>query len=378
MTTTLCPADRSYPTDQTITCSHLPDGRRAWIVTGYREARAVLSDARFVIPPAGRIDTAAAAKRSTPIESDQHVHIRKIAATMFGARRAAGLRDTTTNLVERLVEDMRTGGPPADIVAVLAGPLPVAVIGMLLGVTIADREQICAWSDVSWSLSGYTAQEVDAARAALRAYVTGLVEPRANGTTEGFFCEILRGGGRQIVAPEELIEFGVALLIAGHQTTRSHLASSLFLLLREPHRWNMLCQTPSVIDRTVEELLRYIPVVGCPGSLPRVADVDVELAGVHIVKGDLVFAVYAAANRDPEIFDHPNHLDLNRDRNPHIAFGFGFHRCLGAELARMELQVALGVLCSSLPSLRLAVPPQEVTWRTDFLIQGPSTVPVRW
>uniref|UniRef100_UPI0005BC93F0 cytochrome P450 n=2 Tax=Protofrankia TaxID=2994361 RepID=UPI0005BC93F0 len=148
----------------------------------------------------------------------------------------------------------------------------------------------------------------------------------------------------------------------------------IYTLLARRQYWQRLVDNPELVPQAVEELSRYIPL-DASAKLARIATEDIELGGQLVRAGEALLVQLDSANRDEAVFDHPNELDFDRADNPHIAFGHGAHHCLGAPLARLELQVALGTLVRRLPGLRLAVPADEVQWRSDRLVRA---LPVRW
>ena len=175
----------------------------------------------------------------------------------------------------------------------------------------------------------------------------------------------------------ELIGLGIGILIAGHETTMNQIGNMTFLLLTRPDRGAALRGDAEAVTRGVEELLRFTPL-GASAGFARIALEDVELSGTLVRAGEAVIAATQAANRDPEVFDDPEELVLDRPSGPTLAFGFGPHHCLGAQLARMELQEAIGGLLNGFPELRLAVPADEVPWRQGALVRGPERLPLAW
>ena len=220
------------------------------------------------------------------------------------------------------------------------------------------------------------AELVEDAMSSLITYITGLVDAKLGrtGQPEDLLDEPVRAreSGDRLDA-EELVVFGVNLLVAGHETSANQIASFVATLLRDPVHWDRLAADHDLVPSAVEELLRYNRLSDV-GQL-RVALEDVELHGVTIRAGDGVMAALSAANRDPRVFDDPDELDLDRRDNRHLAFGFGPHFCLGAHLARIELQESLLALLRHFPTLRLAVPADQLQMRR-VLVSGLATLPV--
>jgi cytochrome P450 len=365
----------------------LPYGGPAWLVTRYRDARTVLADARF-----SRAATVGAdLPRSTPaaqpgasllnLDPPQHSRLRRLVASAFTARRVAQLRPRTQAIVGELLEDMITAGPPADLCASLAWPLPVTVICELLGVPPADQVRFHAWANRMSGLSG-SPESTEEVRGQFRAYLAELVarlvaERRAEPTTDLLSQLVAACDDGHRLSDGELIQLGVTLLVTGHESTASQLGNFAYTLLTRPPLWRRLTEEPGLVAAAVEELLRFTPLFA-GGGFPRIVTEDLELCGQRLHAGDAVIVELASANRDESVFDHPDQLDLFRVNNPHVAFGHGAHHCLGAPLARMELQVALGALTRRLPRLRLAVPAEDITWRANRFFRGVQSLPVTW
>jgi cytochrome P450 RapN len=175
----------------------------------------------------------------------------------------------------------------------------------------------------------------------------------------------------------ELVDFGMALLLGGFETTANQIANFVAVLPRYPDHLAQLRADPELVPAAIEELLRMMPL-GLHGGFVRIAMEDVELSGGTVRKGEAILAELHAANRDPEVFERPDELDFHREQNPHLIFGFGPHHCVGAQLARLELQVALGTLLARFPALDCAIPQEEITYSPAKLVRGPETLPVTW
>lgn len=360
----------------------LPYGDETWLVTRLDDAKFVLGDPRFSRAVGDRD-----APRMTPfdfiaetilgIDPPHHTHLRKLAARAFTVRRVEALRDATRTLVRGLVDDLAAAGPPASLTEIVAVPMPVTVICTLLGVPTEDRASFRTWSA---SLIATDTDDPEVARegnAALLAYVGELVTLRRKEPADDLISAMLAArDADERLSDEEVVMLVMNLLIAGHETTTNQLPNFCFLLLRDPRRWAALAADPGLVPRAVEELLRYVPLLP-GGAMPRYATEDVEVGGVTVPAGESVVVDLAAANRDPAVFPGPEGLDLAREHNPHVAFGHGAHHCIGAPLARMELQEALTALVTRLPGLRLAVPPEEVRVRPS-MVTGLVDLPVTW
>jgi cytochrome P450 len=273
---------------------------------------------------------------------------------------------------------MIAGGAPADLAESLSWPLPITVICELLGVPVEDRDKFRTWTDQILSLSGHDLERIEEARVGLYGYLAELIAQRRVEPTEDLLGQLVIARDEDDrLSEEELIGFGVTLLVAGHETTANQTGNFVYLLLEHPERWQQLVDDPDLVPSAVEEMLRFVPLAAS-AAFSRIAKEDVEVGGQLVRAGEAVVAHFAIANRDTAVFEHPDELDLTRQENPHIAFGHGVHHCLGAPLARMELQLAVGTLVRRLPGLRLAVPADDVTWRADRLVRGVRALPVAW
>jgi cytochrome P450 RapN len=362
----------------------MPFGGEGWLATGYQEVKTILADPRFSRSATIGRDMA----RTSPavetnasllsLDPPDHGRLRKLVAKAFTARRTELLRDRAQEIVDSALDAVEAQGPPADLVATLNMPLPITIICDLLGVPEDERVGFQGWTDVMLGYGAFTAEEIDAAMDSLMGYIAGMVAERRRVPSDdmlGLLVEARDGEDR--LSEEELISFGVTLLVAGHETTANMIGNVVYTLFDRPELLKSLRAEPELLPAAVEELARFIPL-GSVVALPRVALEDVRLGGATIRAGDSVLVSMMAANRDPSVFADPNEIDFHREANPHIAFGHGVHHCLGAPLARMELQVAVGSLFRRFPTLDLAVPVEDVEFKRGRLIRGPVTLPVTW
>ncbi|MFB9546899.1 cytochrome P450 [Micromonospora sagamiensis] len=367
-----------------LTRVRLPYAGEAWLATRYRDVRKVLTDPRFSRAAAMGPDV----PRQTPdppfvstimdVDRPEHGRLRRLVAVAFTERRIDGLRPYVREVAHRLVDDMLRQGPPTDLTQALALPLPMTVICRTLGVPLADRAEFRRWTESLVALRRITAEEFRAVVDALEAYLRDLIRQRRAQPTDDLLSALVQArdeGSR--LSEQELLSFGVTLLAAGFETTASHIASSTYLLLTRPGLWTGLVTDADRMATTVEELLRFVPLNGGTG-LARVAVEDVEFDGVTVRAGEAVFVSTISANRDEEAFPDADTFRLDREPEPHLAFGWGPHRCLGARLATMELHEAIAVLRERVPTLRLAVPPDSVDWKTGTILRGPRELPVTW
>ena len=224
--------------------------------------------------------------------------------------------------------------------------------------------------------TAHSITEVMAAHAELLAYLAELIAQRREHPTGDLLgaLVVLRDEG-DALSEDELVNLGLAMLVGGYETTAAQLGKSMLCLLLHPDEVRKIQADPEVIATAVEELLRFVPL-SSGTALAWVATEDVELSGVMVRAGDAVMASAAGANLDDTVFDEPERFDVTRDPNPHLSFGHGTHFCLGAHLARMEMQVAIGTLFTRFPGVHLAVPAGEVPWRVGSAVWGLEALPV--
>ena len=257
-------------------------------------------------------------------------------------------------------------------------PLPVTIICEMLGVPLSERAVFRAGADAALSTTSMTPEQRAAARDEMLGFMARLIAQRRAEPADDLLTALVQARDEDDrLSEDELLAMGVGILIAGHETTMNHLANFVFTVLTTPGLADSLRADPEAVAPAVEELLRYVPL-GTGSGFPRVALTDVEMGGVTVRQGESVMVAIHAANRDETVFDDPEHLHTDRTENPHVAFGHGPHHCLGAQLARMEMQVALGELLRGFPDLRLAVPADEVPWRSGGLVRGPRELLVAW
>lgn len=361
-----------------------PFGGVAWLVTRYEHARSVLSDPRFGRAAA----TGPGVPRMTPepggaasilfADPPEHSRLRRLVATAFSGRAIQRMRTYIARTVDDLLASMRRHGAPADLVEQFALPLPVKVICELLGVPHEDRHRFRTWVEPVMSSTAHTSEQIRTALDEFSDYLGDLVEARRASPTDDLVGSLIQARDEQgSLSEQELVTFIGVLLVAGQENTSNQLANSTYTLLSESGLFATLRNRPELVASAVEELLRFV-VIGTGVTFARIAMTDVVLGETTIPKGDAVMVCLAAANRDPRVFADPETVQLDREPNPHLVFGPGIHHCLGASLARMELQEAIGALVRTLPTLRLSVAPEEVAWKAGLVVRGPVALPVAW
>ena len=363
------------------------DGLGMWLAFGHAEADAVLRDRRL-----GRLWRLRWPEEALPAYTLLHVHsmleneppvhtrLRRLVAAAFGRGQVERLRSRIAAVAAGLadaVAEAGSDGSAVDLLPLYAEPLPVAVIAELLGVPEPDRGLLRPWSNAIVKVYEYgvtAAQRVAAERAAAEyvAYVRSLLAERRRRPGPDLLSELvaIRDTDGSRLSEDELVATAVLLQMAGHEASVNVVGNGVLALLRWPAELARLRADPELARTAVEELIRY----DSPLQLfERTAVSDAAVGGVRIAAGQKVAALLGAANRDPAVFADPDRLDVGRADNPHIGFGAGIHYCLGAPLARVELQVSLSTLLTRFPRLALAGEPVR---RPEFVIRGLSRLPV--
>ncbi|MFG3528933.1 cytochrome P450 [Streptomyces sp. NPDC047917] len=374
---------RSEHGGQPVSRARLFDGRTVWLVTGHAEARSLLVDQRLSSDrenpafPFFAERLAASSLRRVEllgVDDPEHNVQRRMLIPSFTVRRTASLRPQIRATVDRLLDAMVKQGPPADLVDSFALPVPSMVICALLGVPYDDHEFFEAQSRKL--LRGPAAADVESARDALDEYFHVLIGQKQATPGEGLLDELI---AKQLetgaVDRQELVRLAQILLIAGHETTANMISLGTFTLLQHPDQLARMRESDGLMPSAVEELLRFLSIAD---GISRVAVDDIEVGGVTIRAGDGVLLTTSVINRDETVYPAPDELDLGRNARNHVAFGFGVHQCLGQNLARAELEIALPALFDRLPELRLAVPAEEVPFKPGDTIQGLLEMPVTW
>ncbi|MDT0323390.1 cytochrome P450 [Streptomyces millisiae] len=357
-----------------------PDGSTGWLVTGHALVRQVLADPRFssrteLLRSPVRVDPHEPAPPGMFIGMDEpeHARYRKLLTGQFTVRRTRALAARIERIVGDRLDAIEAAGPPADLVRAFALPVPSLVICELLGVPYDFHEDFQRWTTAMVSTAS-SPEESRAAEEALTAFLADIVAAKRTTPTDDLLGGVIAAGG---LTDEEAVGIAMLLLVAGHETTSGMLSLGTFALLRHPDQLALLRADPTLVDGAIEELLRYLSITQFEVAA-RTALVDVELGGRLIRAGEPVTLSIPAANRDPAVFADPDDLDITRSPNGHVAFGHGAHACLGQQLARAELRVALPALLRRFPRLRLAVAPEEVPLRHRMPIYGAHRLPVTW
>ncbi|MFE4594546.1 cytochrome P450 [Streptomyces laurentii] len=364
-------------------------GVDAWLVTRYEDVRRLSADPRLSRAQAcgEGAPRVGGTMHTTPemiisLDGAEHARLRKLVAGAFTMRRVERMRDNVQRVTDELLDDMAAKGGAVDLVQQLAVPLPLTVIGELLGVPAQDLREFEQWARAFATVDDRAGGEASLhALGKLSEYIVGLIAEKRANPTDDMLSELIaaRDDDDRLSEPE-LVTFGFTLIGAGFDTTANQLANSVLALLADhPEQWRALVEDSTRIPRAVEELLRHVNLFATDTSgFPRIAAEDIEVGDVTIPKGDAVLLALASANRDPEVFADPDRLDLARERNPHIAFGHGMHYCLGKHLGRMEMEIALEGLTRRFPDLRLADPDAELPWHVGEINHTLTSLPVVW
>ncbi len=362
-----------------------PAGVDAWVFTRYDDVRTVLRDPRLSSRSAPSEHVVVDADLEREIESGQILHVdgpahrrlRRLLATEFAVKRMEAYRPRIAKLVDEHIDAMLAAGGPLDLVEAFALPIPSLVICELLGVPYADRAEFQARSALLVAIDADPDESMQAMEA-ISQYMAGLVMAKQAKRDDDLLSRVITRSEElgEGVTLEELVSIGFTLLIAGHETTANMIALSTLALLREPGQLAALREQPELAVTAVEELLRYLSVVQF-GLFRHVTD-EIPAGPATLEAGDYLVAALSAANRDSAVFDNPDELDVTREGAAHVAFGFGPHQCLGQQLARVELQEVFSRLYTRIPTLRLAVPFEEIQFKDNTLVYGVHTLPVTW
>ena len=373
-----------------------PDGSgNLWVVLGYEDSIAVLSDPRFIKDRARAVastntpgqpggSSAALSWRRDMLRVDppDHTRLRSILAKAFTPHAVERLRPFIQRRTDALLDAVRGRGH-MDVISELAFPLPIAVLCELLGIAPAACSQFSAMAHALLLAPDAAAdsQAADATASLLEELlqsIKGLIAKKRVDPGPDLTSALIRAaeGEGAVLSEIELVSMLWLLIYAGYETTVNLIGNGVLALLQHPRELRKLQQDPSLLPAAVEEILRYTTPVLL--STPRFASQDISLHGKVIRKGERVFVSLIAADTDPRGFVDPQRFDVTRPEKEsrHLAFGRGIHYCLGAPLARLEGQIALGTLLKRLPSLRPAQELAELSWTQNLLARGVHSLKV--
>jgi cytochrome P450 len=362
----------------------LPFGEPCWVATRYEDAKTVYGDRRF--------GKALGVGKNTPrmyetkiddptLMANQdppgHTRLRRLTSGAFAPAQMREMRTWVEGLVDRLLDDL-AADDDHDFVADVAWPLPMRVIGKILGMPDAEVPKFRQFVDDMLSI-GSPMETRLAALEGMRAAIRGLIEERRAQSTDDLLSLMVHARDEDDrLSEEELVSLGQSLVLAGFETTAAQLGSSVYTLMSNRRLWQELLDDRDVMPAAFEELWRWIPSFRHGMPMIRWASEDVELSGgVVIPGGQAVLAEHQVANRDESVFAHASELDFHRkDPEPHLALGWGAHRCLGAQLAHMEVEVTLENLLDRFPRMELAVAAADVKWSPSTFLRSPAELPL--
>ncbi|MGO4461572.1 cytochrome P450 [Streptomyces sp. M-16] len=362
----------------------LPYGGDAWLVTRYEDVRAALADQR--------LSRAAVVNKDVPrrqkmlvgpegimyMDPPDHSRLRRLLTKAFTKRRVEQLRPRVEEIAAELAGNLASQGSPADLVAHYSWPLPTRVICELLGVPYEDREVFRRGADALMQGDTLPHAEFTSRVNELCFYIMDLIARRRASPSDDMLSALIQArdeGDR--LTEQELVSLTVVLLAGGHETTANQITNFVYTLLRHPAQLALLRERPELLPRAVDELMRYIPL-GTGHHAAMIATEELEIGGTTIAEGEAVYVHIHSANHDATAFADPERLDLTREDNHHMGFGHGVHFCVGAQLARMELGVAVKALVDRFPTLELGIEDDAIAWRASLLVRGPLELPVRW
>ncbi|MGW2545093.1 cytochrome P450 [Kitasatospora sp. NPDC001574] len=370
----------------------LPTGTPVWLVSRHADVRKVLTDQRLGrstlyapgAPPVSRTPNLLDDPSSMlNIDGAEHQRLRRTVQRAFTPRATARWRPWVASVIESLLNELIDQGSPADVVAGYTRPLPVAVISRLMGLDGLDGKRLAHWSDHALSTSAYSAEAIRSAMEEFAAFGADLIAERRAAPGDDLVSGLLAAAAETPgITEQQLVSLVIGLVVAGHETTMTSLGNAVVYLLGDGRdAWGQLASDERSAAAATEQLLRAVPLGDAdvlPGLLRRAVE-DVEIGGVLIPAGSVVAASTDAANTDPSVFTGDLLTELFSPlAGPMLTFGAGPHHCLGAWLARMELELALHRLARRLPSLRLAEPADAIGWRRGLLTRSPQSLQVAW
>lgn len=361
------------------------DGNRPWLLTRHEDVKKALSQSSLSAEPLregyphvyeARMAADKADTSFIRLDSPEHGRLRRMVIKEFTVRNVEKEKPHVQQVVDRLIDNMLAGPQPVEFVKEFAEVLPTEVITHLLGIPFEDREMFHRATQVQFG-STSAPEEVKASLKELLTYLDDLISKKENDPQDDILSRLV---SEQLVpghvSRSTLVDITRLLLSAGHQTSINMTALSVLTLLEHPKELAKIQSNPELIRGTVQELLRYLSVI--QSGVRRVVREDTEVNGHPLKKGDGLICSLPSANRDEDVFVDPDRFDVTRDASAHLAFGYGIHQCLGQILARVELEVTIETLFARIPSLRLAVPFEELRFRHDMFVYGVYELPLEW
>jgi len=366
------------------------DGSTPWLITGHEVARELFADARVSVDD--RLDgfphwnehmLSTVHKRPRSVftsDAEEHTRFRRMLSKPFTFKRVEGLRPAVQTIADNRVDALLAGPNPGDIVSTVGLPVPSLVISELLGVPYEDAD---FFQEQAQRGTGRYATEEDTAQgaASLAKYIANLIRARMRSPSEDLVSDLAERVNAEEISVREATQLALGVLIAGHETTANMISLSVAALLEHPDQLAVIRDAddpkgPKVVAAAVEELMRYLSIIQT--GQRRIAIEDIDVGGETIRAGEGIILDIAPANWDSRQFPDPDRLELRREDGAHVGFGYGRHQCVGQQLARMELQIVLPTLFRRVPTLRLAVPVDELPFKHDTLAYGVYELPVTW
>ncbi len=361
-------------------------GRPAWALTRYEDVRQVLGDR--TMSSNGKLRTYPhqfpvpeemleyIAFPFSAMDAPEHTVRRRMVIPEFTAKRIQDLQPRMQEIVDDQIDRMLATGGPVDLVEELAAPVPSLLFCEMLGADPADIEYFRRYAEVTMNRNSGM-EEAAGAIAEMDEFLDELITQKAKNPGDDLLSRIAaKLPDEESLEQEDLVAIARLLVIAGFDTTTNMISLGTVVLLQHPEQLAELRQDPSLIPQAIEELLRYLSIVD--SATVRVATRDVELSGVAISKGDGIIALNGAANWDGSVFENPERFDIHRNAEKHLAFSYGSHQCLGANLARVQLTIVFRTLLERIPTLRLAVPVEELPFMHGGHVYGLYKLPVTW
>jgi cytochrome P450 len=363
------------------------NGTTPWLITGHEVARALFADSRVSVddriegfPHWNEHMLSTVNKRPRSVftsDAEEHTRFRRMLSKPFTFKRVEALRPVIQQVTDDSIDEILAGPQPADIVSKLALPVPTRVISDMLGVPYEDHEFFQHHANVG--LARYaSAEDGQKGAMSLHKYLIDLVEKKMANPSEDAVSDLAERVTAGEISVKEAAQLGTGLLIAGHETTANMIGIGVLALLENPEQAALLrdSENPKFIANAAEELMRYLSII--QNGQRRVAVEDIEIGGETIRAGDGIIIDLAPANWDATAYPNPDQLDYTRDASQELGFGFGRHQCVGQQLARAELQIVFQTLLRRIPSMKLAIPFDEVPFKHDRLAYGVYELPVTW
>ncbi|MFE9610868.1 cytochrome P450 [Streptomyces sp. NPDC006012] len=362
-----------------------PAGIDAQVVSKYDDVRSALINPKLSSHAAPSTHVVAGGDVDRPLvpgsilhmDGTEHARLRRLLTPEFTVKRVEAMRPYIRRLIDEHIDVMLASTGPVDLYHAFALPIPSMVICELLGVAYGDRDRFQRQTGVMLSVDRDPA-ELEQANAEVMQFMEQLVTAKAAEPADDLLGRLIvraRKSGQEL-SIEELTTLSISLLVAGHETTANMIGLSTLALLRRPDQLEALRADPGLAGTAVNEMLRYISPVQF--GLLRHATEDAQVGDGTLKAGEWLVASLASGNRDESVFPDPDRIDLRRHATAHLAFGYGIHQCLGQQLARVELQEVFARLYQRIPTLRLAVPFEDIRFKDNALVYGVRALPVTW